>query len=243
MDESTVNDGPEIVADESKPVEAELSAVGVVKSTTSGRIRLQLRPEFRTPEAMAKIRTQLEQDERVNEVTINERTGSVTVKFSSQHSGHSVLSKAIQEAELVGSAAFDLPEDEEGEAEAGGGDGGGGTYGKLDQQAADLMEKLDMAIYRRSGGRIHTRGRAIPLAIAGMGVAQMAIYGISLEMLPGPLLIWLAHDIHHRFEKEHEKVLAAEEQIDQEREKAKADAAKAADASSSLAGAAAPAAA
>ena len=231
---STVNDGPEIVVDEGKPVEEELAAVGIVKSTTKGRIRLQLRPEYRTPEAMGKIRAELEKDERVEEVTINERTGSVTIKYSSEHSGHSLLWGAIQEAELIGEAAFDMPEDEEGEAEG----GGGGTYGKLDQQAADLMEKLDMAIYRRSGGRIHTRGRAFPLAIAGLGVAQMAIYGISLEMLPGPLLIWLAHDIHRRFEKEHEKVLAAEEQLDQEREKAKADAAKTADASSSLAGAA-----
>ena len=78
----------------------------------------------------------------------------------------------------------------------------GGTYGKLDQQAADLMYKIDEAIYRRTNGRIHLRGRVLPLGIAGLGVAQMVIYGISLEMLPGPLLIWLAHDIHTRFSKE-----------------------------------------
>lgn len=241
MDQATVNDVPEVVVDEGKSVEEELAAVGVVKSTTSGRIRLQLRPEYRTPEAMGKIRAGLEKDERVQEVSVNERTGSVTIKYSSEHSGHGLLWSAIQEAELVGEAAFDLPEDEEGET-----GGGGGTYGKLDQQAADLMIKVDQAIYRRTGGKIHTRGRVFPLAIAGLGVAQMAIYGISLELLPGPLLIWLAHDIHRRFGNEHaESEEQVEEQIDREREKAKADAdaLKAADASSSLAGGALPAAA
>ena len=135
MDETVTHDEPEIVADEAKPVEEELAAFGIVKSTTSGRIRLQLKPDFRTPEAMAKIKAQLETNPQVQEVTTNVRTGSIIVKYSSQHSGHSLLWKAIQEAELVGDAAFDLPEDEEGEQEGGG--GGGGTYGKLDQQAAD----------------------------------------------------------------------------------------------------------
>ena len=179
--------------------EEDLKQYGVVKSTTTGRIRLQLRPEYRTPEAIAKIKEKLEADERVSEVTINERTGSVTLKYSAEHHGHSLLYSAISEAELVGEAAFDLPEDEE---EEGGGEGGG-TYGKLDQQAANLMIRVDQAIYRRTGGKIHTRGRVFPLSIAGLGVAQMLIYGISLEMLPGPLLIWLAHDIHKRFSEEH----------------------------------------
>ncbi len=182
-----------------------LGKVGIIKSTTNGRIRLQLRPEYRTPETMALIREKLAADERVKEVTINERTGSVVVTFGSEHSGHRLLYSAFSEAELIGEAAFDLPEDKK---EAGG--GGGGTYGKLDQQAADLMIKVDQAVYKRSGGKIHTRGRLFPLTIAGLGVVQMAIYGISLEMLPGPLLIWLAHDIHRRFGKEHEELAEQE---------------------------------
>ena len=40
----------------------------------------------------------------------------------------------------------------------------------------------------------------------------MAIYGISLEMLPGPLLIWLAHDIHRRFGNEHAEAEAEVEE-------------------------------
>ncbi len=135
MDESTVSSGPEIVSVDVELIEKELAPVGVIKSTTHGRIRMQLRPEYRTPEMMAQIKAQLEKDERVQEVTINERTGSVTVKYASEHSGHGLLWKAMQEAELVGEAAFELPEDEEEPGEGGG--GGESTYGKLDGQVAE----------------------------------------------------------------------------------------------------------
>ena len=200
MDESTVSSGPEIVSVDVESIEKELAPVGVIKSTTHGRIRMQLRPEYRTPEMMAQIKAQLEKDERVQEVTINGRTGSVTVKYASEHSGHGLLWKAMQEAELVGEAAFELPEDEEEPGEDGG--GGESTYGKLDGQVSDLIYKFDLAVFRRTRGKIHLRGRVVPLAVAGLGVAQIAIYGIGLELLPGPLLIWIAHDIHHRVAKE-----------------------------------------
>ena len=199
MDESTVSSGPEIVSVDVESIEKELAPVGVIKSTTHGRIRMQLRPEYRTPEMIAQIKAQLEKDERVQEVTINERTGSVTVKYASEHSGHGLLWKAMQEAELVGEAAFELPEDEE---EPGEGGGGESTYGKLDGQVASVIYKFDLAVFRRTRGKIHLRGRVVPLALAGLGVAQIAIYGIGLELLPGPLLIWIAHDIHHRVAKE-----------------------------------------
>ena len=209
MDEPTVSNGPEIVSVDVESIENELAPVGVIKSTTHGRIRMQLRPEYRTPEMMAQIKAQLEKDERVQEVTINERTGSVTVKYASEHSGHGLLWKAMQEAELVGEAAFELPEDEEeggeegAEGEKGGGGGGGeSTYGKLDGQVASVIYKFDLAVFRRTRGKIHLRGRVVPLALAGLGVAQIALYGIGLELLPGPLLIWIAHDIHHRVAKE-----------------------------------------
>ena len=209
--EATPEDAREI--EEVREIEEALKPIGVIKSATHGRIRLQLRPRYRDPAVMASLKKQLERDRRVKEVTINERTGSVIVTYAVEHKtqGHGMLWKAVKEAELVGEAAFELePEEdeEEGEPEKKGAEGG--TYGKLDQQLADLMYKIDGAIYRRTNGRIHTRGRVLPLGIAGLGVAQMVIYGISLEMLPGPLLIWLAHDIHVRFSKEPPLLLVPE---------------------------------
>ena len=199
MDQATERNVFGITAADLAEAKERLGKVGVIKSATTGRIRLQLRSEYRTSEMLAMIRRNLEEDARVKKFTINERTGSVVITFDSKHNGHSILKEALAEAEMFVDGAFDLPEDEEEE----GGAGGGSTYGKLDQQAANLMIRLDQAIYRRSGGKIHTRGRVFPLSIAGLGVAQMVVYGISLEMLPGPLLIWIAHDIHKRFSEEH----------------------------------------
>ena len=70
----------------------------MIKSATHGRIRLQLRPEYRDPEVMASLKKQLERDSRVKEVTINERTGSVIVTYAVEHKtqGHGLLWKAVQ---------------------------------------------------------------------------------------------------------------------------------------------------
>lgn len=203
MAEETKHKEPEKLPENAKEIEEALSSFGVIKSATHGRIRLQLRRQYRDPAVMASLKKQLEKDSRVKEVTVNERTGSVIVTYAVEHSqqGHGMLWKAVHEAELIGEVAFELEPDEE-EEETGGSGAAGGTYGKLDQQLADVMYKADLAIYRRTHGKIHVRGRFLPLAIAGLGVVQIAIYGIGLELLPGPLLIWLAHDIHVRYSKE-----------------------------------------
>lgn len=241
MAEATEHNETAVDQTEERAIEISLSSFGVVKSTTQGRIRLQLNPEYRTPETLARLKTQLEQDERISEVTINPRTGSVIVKHSHQHQGHRLLSEALKEAELVAEVALEVePIEEEGEGE---GEGGGeGGQAKLDQQIADLMYRFDRFLYRRSGGRIHARGRVVPLGIAGLGVAQIAAYGISLEMLPGPMLFWIAFDIHRRFTKEHPYSMTDEE-ISDTRAAAEAEASKSANSTGLAPGGPAPAAA
>ena len=78
--------------------------------------------------------------------------------------------------------------------------GGEDPYGKLDQQLADLVYKVEGAVYKKTGLRF--RGQIVAGTVAGLGVAQMVLYGISFEMLPGPVLIWLGWDIYHRVNKE-----------------------------------------
>ena len=182
---------------EPKDSEELLTAVGTTASKTTGRIRFRLREDLRTPEAMARVQAHLEEDERVSEVTINQRTGSVTVKHEAHHDGHKLLHEALAEAELLAEVALYLPEEEE----EGGGSAESG-YAKLDTQLADVIYRVDRAIYERTNGKIHLRGRIVPGAIAGVGIAQMAIYGIGLELLPGPVLLWIAYDIYHKVSKE-----------------------------------------
>lgn len=144
---------------------------------------------------MATIQNQLMGHEDVTDVAINQRTGSVVITHAKHRLGGEIFTEAVKEVELVGGALLDLPEDEE-EEEGGGGD----RFAKLDQQLADVVYKVDYAVWKKTG--LHFRGQILAGSIAGLGVAQILIFGISLEMLPGPLLIYLAWDIYHRETKE-----------------------------------------
>ncbi|MFN8496945.1 MAG: hypothetical protein U0641_03750 [Anaerolineae bacterium] len=188
---------------------AGLEDYGTIEHTTRGRTRLRLKREMRTPENMAKIQDQLSSHEDVTGVTINQQTGSVVVNHASHRKGEEICKEALGELELIGGAVFELPEDE-GE----GGEGGGGGYAKLDQQMADLLYKIDYRVWKKTG--LHFRGQILAGSIAGLGVAQMLIFGISLEMLPGPLLLWIAWDIYHRETQEtpFEERFAEEEAAD-----------------------------
>jgi hypothetical protein len=167
------------------------NAAGKVHDKVPGRMRVRLNPELRTPEAMAKLHKSLAENPDVRHVRVSERTGSVTFTHSVQKDGYGIFDKALKETELLAEVAFDIPASE---------DGGEEPYGKLDQQLADLVYKVEGVVYKKTGLRF--RGQIIAGTVAGLGVAQMLVYGISLEMLPGPVLIWLGWDIYHRVNKE-----------------------------------------
>jgi hypothetical protein len=169
-----------------------VSALGEVVSAVTGRTRLRLKPELRTPEAMATIQDQLNSHEQVGDVSVNPRTGSVVITHAKGHRAEQILHDAFKESEFVAAAVFELPDD--------GDEGGGDRFSKLDQQLADLVYRVDMVVYRKTGLRF--RGQILAGSIAGVGIAQIALFGISLEMLPGPLLLWIAWDIYHRVSKE-----------------------------------------
>jgi hypothetical protein len=169
-----------------------VAAVGRVVSTVPGRTRLRLKPELRTPEGAAAVKQRLDRHEDVGDVTVNPRTGSVLVVHATHRKGEEIAAEALRDAEVFAAALFDLPD---------GADGADGDrFGRLDQLLANLMYRIDYAIWRRT--RLRFRGQLLAGGIAGLGIAQIARYGIALEMLPGPLLLWIAWDIYHRVAKE-----------------------------------------
>jgi hypothetical protein len=169
----------------------QLKIFGVVEERVPGRIQLHLKPQLRTASTMKLIEERLEQDPLIENVTVDQPNGTIVIEFAKSEAGKTLAKSALREAELVAATLFELPEGEE---------GGGGGYGKLDQQLADLIYRADKAVYKRTGLRF--RGQIIAGGLAGLGVAQIAIYGIGLELLPGPLLLWIAWDIYHRESKE-----------------------------------------
>jgi cation transport ATPase len=153
---------------------------------------VRVKKELRTPENMAKIQRKLEGHPGVKGVTVNQRTGSVVFTHEKDKDGHSVLAAVVQETELLVDVAFDIPPTDE--------EGGGDPYAKLDQQLADLMYKVEYAVWKKTGLRF--RGQVVAGSVAGLGAAQIAMTGITLETLPGPILLWIAWDIYHRVAKE-----------------------------------------
>ncbi len=175
--------------------EEHVDKAGKVESKIPGRMRVRVKPELRSQEASARLQKSLDNHPDIRNAQVNPQTGSVTFTHNPGKDGHKILAEVLQEAELLADVAFDIPATEEGEA-----GGGEDPYGKLDQQLADITYKVEGYVYRKTGLRF--RGQVVAGTVAGLGIAQMAIYGISLEMLPGPVLIWLGWDIYHRVNKE-----------------------------------------
>lgn len=173
--------------------EEHVNKIGKVESKIPGRMRVRVKPELRSQEAAARLQKSLDNHPDIRSAEVNPQTGSVTFTHKPGKDGHKILSEILQEAELLADVAFEIPSEEEGE-------GGEDPYGKLDQQLADIVYKVEGVVYKKTGLRF--RGQIIAGTVAGLGVAQMVLYGISFEMLPGPVLIWLGWDIYHRVNKE-----------------------------------------
>lgn len=183
--------------------EAAVQKIGKVESKTPGRMRVRVKGELRTPDNMARLESGLNAHPNVGQVTINQRTGSIAFTHSKDKDAHDIFAAVVQEATLLAEVALEIPGDD--------GDGGE-PADKLNQQLADLMYRVDTAIYEKTG--LRARGRVLPATIAGLGVAQLLVYGISLETLPGPVLIWIGWDIYHRFGKEPSMPARAEQPAD-----------------------------
>ncbi len=163
------------------------TAIGQVVSSTPGRTRIRVDDRLRTPAAMADIQQQLSQHESVQDVSVNPRTGSVVVTHDTGHHGAAIVHEALGDAESLGSSVLDLPE--------------GGEYSELDQRLADMTYQVRKWIYERTGIRTGS-GYLLPIGIAGVGVLQIMLVGITIEMLPGPVLLYIAWDIYKRGRKE-----------------------------------------
>jgi hypothetical protein len=171
----------------------------VVEHKTDGRTRLRVREDLRTSTQMAMIQDQISQHPDVQNVEINERTGSIVMKHAVHRDADDLLEECLEGAEGLAELFLDVPIGED--------DDGGGEYARVDRTLADIISRADEWQAKRT--HIHGRGALAAGAIAGLGILQMAIYGISLEMLPGPVLLFIAYDIHRRVKLEEKAKEAA----------------------------------
>ncbi|NJN81591.1 MAG: hypothetical protein HC802_04420 [Caldilineaceae bacterium] len=162
----------------------EAQEISSVAHQVPGRTRIRVKGHLRTRENMAKIKKEIEQQEGVKSVSVNHRTGSVLIKHERHVEGHVSFKKAVENAKLLTETVLDVPEEDS-------------RYNRIAEIIEDQTWGIDHYVYQRTGERIHF-GYVIPAAIAGLGVFQIVVYGITLEMLPGPVLIWIAYEILKR---------------------------------------------
>ena len=167
---------------------------GTTESMGAGRTRIRVNPELRSPEAMAQIQEQLEKHKDVMGVKVDQRTGSIVVEHHPRRAGPRVLREALKDVELVGGIMLDIPVGED-EAE-----GGEDARSKLDQSLADTVYQFDKWLYKRTGLRLH--GEGLAGGIAGLGVVQIFMVGITWEIIPGPVLMYIGYDVYRRTRKE-----------------------------------------
>ena len=134
---------------------------GKIESTVPGRTRLRLKPELRTPEAVAEVKQRLESHEDVRDVSVNPRTGSVVVVHATHRKGAAIAAEALRDTEVFAAALLDLPD--------GSDDAGGDRFGKLDQQLANLVYQIDYAVWRKT--KLRFRGQLL----VGAGAVYQAI--------------------------------------------------------------------
>jgi hypothetical protein len=161
----------------------------VVEHRVRGRTRIRLGKEHRTPEKMAAIQEELNKNPDITSVKINQRSGSVTIEHAHHRDGRELIKESFEGVEILAGLLLEVPV---GGDEEGGEDG----EGRLDRKLAEIVTQID----EWQAQKTHIRGRGVLVsgAVAALGVAQIAIYGISLEMLPGPMLLYIAYDIHRK---------------------------------------------
>lgn len=174
-------------------IEERLENFGVVTSHFPGRTRFRLNAKYRNPQFINERKARLESQPGVREVTVNPRTGSVLILYDKNvFKGRSIL-EALMDVEQIGAAVLELPSVDL-QAE------NSGDERSQSERVADAIYDLTVSIYERTGLRFS--GYAVPAAIAGLGAVQIATYGIALETLSGPFLLYIAWDIFTKLRAE-----------------------------------------
>jgi hypothetical protein len=174
-------------------IEERLEGFGTVTSHFPGRTRFRLNAKYRNPEFIAERKARLESQPGVREVTVNPRTGSVLILYDKTvFKGRTVL-EALVDVEQIGAAVLELPGVNLQAEDA-------GDERSQSERVADAIYDLTVSIYERTGLRFS--GYAVPAAIGGLGALQIATYGIALETLSGPFLLYIAWDIFTKLRAE-----------------------------------------
>lgn len=156
-----------------------------VASATPGRVRLRVPASHRDPEALARLERHLGQRPGVSAVTTNHRTGSVLVAVDPTVTGDETADAGIvDDLDEIGNVlSFGM---------------GGAEIDTIASQLGTTIARLNRRLFDATGENFHL-GTLVPGSMAVVAVWQTVRTGLGLELIPGPLMLWLAWDLYRIF--------------------------------------------
>ncbi|BDA73298.1 hypothetical protein CAL7716_074640 [Calothrix sp. PCC 7716] len=152
-----------------------------VVSTTPGRTRLRVSNKRRNQEEMERISTSLQAPRFINSVEYNHETGSILV----HHDTHEHALEAIKDImKNLGIVFADVT----GASEI--------VQKNGEKEGSDLpsaIYNLNQEIRQLTNGLVDLRF-LLPLGLFALGLMQLQVYGLQLELMPWYLLIYFAFE-------------------------------------------------
>lgn len=153
-----------------------------VASVAPGRIRLRVPNSHRHPANFERLEGHLRKRTGVERVATNHRTGSVLVTATGN--GAELEDGILDDLDEIGNVlSFGM---------------GGAEVDGIAAQLGSTIARLNRRLYDATGENYHL-GTLVPGSMAVVGFWQTLRTGLGLELIPGPLMLWLAWDLHRAF--------------------------------------------
>lgn len=154
-----------------------------VTHVTPGRIRFRVAKAGRSADSFRDIESRLAAMPGVESVSANPGTGSVLIKSTAKAEATEAILDDIDEIGTV--LSFGM---------------GSSDIDNVATQLGEKIAQMNRRVYDQTGENLHL-GQLIPVGMAGLGIWQTIRTGIGLELVPGPLILWLAWDIYRAYGK------------------------------------------
>ncbi|PSO84702.1 MAG: hypothetical protein BRC46_06895 [Cyanobacteria bacterium QS_6_48_18] len=166
---------PQAAETESLPIHAQ------VVSQTPGRLRFRFARPHRQPEKLEQIASALRKRLEISRVRTNVESGSMTVHYAQEHSGHDDIYVILQDLNVTFAAIT------EGQSVT--------TNGKSSTATAVTSAVTDWnrRVIRATNSLVDLRF-LIPLGFSVLAVRQLLTKGLQLEFIPWYVLGWYAFD-------------------------------------------------
>jgi copper chaperone CopZ len=153
-----------------------------VVSDTSGRLRIRLRAEARSPETMERIAARIGGRPGISRVTTNSTTGSVTVSYDPATRSREEIVDLLRDA---GVAIIEIAPDD------------GRERSRPAQTVISAFGGVDdwLARTTREGMDLRT---AFPFALAALAIWRITSEGLGLARAPGYVFLWYMWDSFYK---------------------------------------------